>query len=140
MDAQAITNNKPRAILEDLSANGTWVNGVVVGRNNSRELRSGDEIEFAGGISYVFRYPRSMVESKFHETYTQGRPLGSGHFATVFTAIEKSTGDAYAVKVFKKRGNDDSKSNGLQQEIAMLMAVTHPNVLGLKANYVDDDN
>lgn len=116
------------------------MNNLVVGRNNSRELQSGDEIEFAGGLRYVFRYPRNMMASKFLETYEQGRPLGSGHFATVFTAIEKSTGNEYAVKVFKKRRNDDSaKSNGLQQEIAMLMSVTHPNVLGLKGNYDEDD-
>lgn len=116
------------------------MNGLVVGRNNRRELQSGDEIEFAGGVQYVFRYPKGMIASKFHETYEQGRPLGSGHFATVFTAIEKATGNAYAVKVFKKRRSDDaSKASGLQQEIAMLMSVSHPNVLCLKGTYDEDD-
>lgn len=135
-----VVNGIPKAILEDLSSNGTWVNGVIVGRNKRRELDSGDEVEFAGGLAYHFRYPPGMFASGFRDTFDVGPPLGSGHFATVYTAVEKKTGTQFAVKVFKKqRSAEATRTQGLQQEIAMLMSVSHPNVLCLKGTYEEDD-
>lgn len=88
----------------------------------------------------MFRYPKHRRSSKFQDEWELGAPLGSGHFATVYTAIEKSTGNKFAVKVFSKRPNgEQSASNSLAQEIAVLMSVSHPNVLGLKGNYDEDD-
>jgi serine/threonine-protein kinase Chk2 len=139
---QEVTNGKPKAILEDLSSNGTWVNGVIVGRNNRRELETGDEVEFAGGHKYHFRYPTGMFVSRFRDTFELGPALGAGHFATVYTAVEKKTGTQYAVKVFKKKRADTenaSANKGFQQEIAMLMSVSHPNVLCLKGTYEEED-
>ncbi|TGZ78921.1 Pkinase-domain-containing protein [Ascodesmis nigricans] len=135
-----IKNNTFNVVLEDLSSNGTWINSVVVGRNHRRRLNNGDEIEIAGGIQFVFRYPQHRRSSQFRDEWELGPPLGSGHFATVYMATEKSTGNNYAVKVFSKRPNaDPSTSNSLGQEIAVLQSVSHPNVLGLKNSYDEDD-
>jgi serine/threonine-protein kinase Chk2 len=51
--------------------------------------------------------------------------------------VEKSTGQRFAVKVFTKNPEKDdrSKTEGLQQEIAVLMGVSHPNLLCLKATF-----
>ena len=67
--------------------------------------------------------------------------LGKGHFAEVHLCVEKSTGQRYAVKIFtKKPGVDErSKTDGLQQEIAVLMGVSHPNILCLKDTF-DEEN
>lgn len=135
-----ISGNQPVAVLEDLSSNGTWVGGVIVGRNNRRVLKTGDEVEFAGGKQYIFRYPMNMRSSAFHDTYDLGEQLGSGHFATVHKAVEKKSGQEFAVKVFSKRRNDDSwRTSGVKQEIAVLMSVSHQNVLCLQGNYDEDD-
>lgn len=115
------------------------MNSIIVGRNRIRDLATGDEIEFAGGHKYHFRYPPSVFVDGFHDTFELGRPLGSGHFATVYIAVEKTTGIQFAVKVFKKRRSQPSDSQGLKQEIAMLMTLSHPNVLGLKGTY-DEEN
>src|SRR5690606_4471523 len=58
-------------------------------------------------------------------------------FAEVYLCIEKSTGHRYAVKIFTKPPGveDKSKTEGLQQEIAVLMGVNHPNVLCLKDTF-----
>ncbi|KAL7269578.1 serine/threonine protein kinase [Rhizina undulata] len=137
---QEIYNSQPVAILEDLSTNGTWVGGVVVGRNNRRNLNTGDEIEIAGGIQFIFRYPRHMRTSDFHNTYELGQQLGSGHFATVYKAVEKKSGQEYAVKVFRKRRHDDrARTSGLEQEIGVLMTVAHPSVLRLQGAYDEED-
>jgi len=63
--------------------------------------------------------------------------LGKGHFAEVYLCVEKSTGQRYAVKVFTKTPGleERSKNEGLQQEIAVLMGVSHPNVLCLKDTF-----
>lgn len=88
----------------------------------------------------MFRYPAFMQASKFRDAYDLGRALGSGHFATVHLAVEKKSGQQYAVKIFKKRRVDDKASTaGLQQEIAVLMSVAHPSVLCLKDTYDEED-
>jgi serine/threonine-protein kinase Chk2 len=67
--------------------------------------------------------------------------LGKGHFASVYLCIEKSTGIQYAVKKFEKRSGpgEKSKVDGLQQEIAVLMGVSHPTLLCLKDTFDEDD-
>ncbi|KAF3906203.1 hypothetical protein ABW20_dc0101389 [Dactylellina cionopaga] len=137
-----IIGKSSRAIIEDLSSNGTFIGGSNVGRNNRRELRNGDEIKLVDGVRFMFRYPQQMATGSFTDYFEipANGTLGSGHFATVFVAIEKSTGQKYAVKVFKKRRKDDGKGQmGLQQEIAVLMSVHHPNVLCLKETFDEDD-
>ncbi|ORY65922.1 kinase-like domain-containing protein [Pseudomassariella vexata] len=125
------------AILEDLSSNGTFVNEAMVGRNQRRELREQDEIAVMDKARFIFRYPRSRTSSAFLQQYTLLERLGKGHFAEVFLCVEKATGSRYAVKIFTKHPGmeEKSKTDGLQQEIAVLMGVSHPNVLCLKDTF-----
>ena len=135
------SHGKTIAIIEDLSSNGTFVNEAIIGRNKRRELKDGDEITVVDEARFTFRYPRNNRTSGFRQQYTLLQQLGKGHFATVYLCVEKTTGQRYAVKVFSKRpGADDrSRNESLQQEIAVLMAVSHPNVLCLKDTYDEDD-
>lgn len=129
------------AVIEDLSSNGTFVNEAIIGRNNRRELHDNDEITVLDKARFVFRYPKHRETSEFHQQYTLLEKLGKGHFAEVFLCVEKFTGQRYAVKVFTKQpGTDErSKTEGLQQEIAVLMGVSHPNMLCLKDTF-DEKN
>jgi serine/threonine-protein kinase Chk2 len=90
---------------------------------------------------FVFRYPKNRETSAFLQQYTLLEKLGKGHFAEVFLCIEKATGQSYAVKIFTKRPGQEErpKTEGLQQEIAVLMSVSHPNVLCLKDTF-DEGN
>ncbi|KAI1123352.1 kinase-like domain-containing protein [Nemania abortiva] len=123
--------------MEDLSSNGTFVNEAIVGRNQRRELQEQDEIAVMDKARFIFRYPRSRTSSGFSQQYTLLERLGKGHFAEVFLCVEKSTGQRYAVKIFTKHPGmeERSKMDGLQQEIAVLMGVSHPNVLCLKDTF-----
>ncbi|KAK2591829.1 serine/threonine protein kinase [Conoideocrella luteorostrata] len=129
------------AIVEDLSSNGTYVNEAIVGRNQRRELEDQDEIAVHGKARFIFRYPQSRHTSAFLQQYTLLEKLGKGHFAEVYLCIEKSTGQRYAVKIFTKPPGmeDRSKTEGLQQEIGVLMGVSHPNVLCLKDTFNERD-
>lgn len=135
-------NGGTTAVLEDLSGNGTYVNDQLVGRNKRRELQDGDEISILDVERFMFRYPRKReAGSGFRQQYTVQGQLGKGHFATVYLALEKCSGVRYAVKKFEKRSGpgERSKVEGLQQEIAVLMGVSHPNVLCLKDTFDESD-
>ncbi|CAI6341677.1 unnamed protein product [Periconia digitata] len=129
------------AVLEDLSGNGTFVNESIVGRNKRRELHEGDEISILDEARYVFRYPLFRDTNGFRQQYTIQRQLGKGHFASVYLCVEKNSGIRYAVKKFEKRSGpgEKSKMDGLQQEIAVLMGVSHPALLCLKDTFNEDD-
>ncbi|KAF2665869.1 serine/threonine-protein kinase chk2 [Microthyrium microscopicum] len=126
------------AMVEDTSANGTYVNDVVVGRNNRRELRDGDEVSIVDEARFSFRYPRHRASSAFKQQYVILDQLGKGHFATVYLCIDKVTGQRWAVKKFD-RIHEKGRMDGLQQEIAVLMAISHPSLLCLKGAFEEDD-
>lgn len=128
--------------MEDLSGNGTFVNEAFVGRNKRRDLQDGDEIAILDEARFIFKYPRSHQHSYgFRQQYSIQQQLGKGHFATVYLCVEKASGMRYAVKKFEKRTGPGERSRveGLQQEIAVLMGVSHPNVLCLKDTFDDPD-
>ncbi|CAO2648976.1 Nn.00g099250.m01.CDS01 [Neocucurbitaria sp. VM-36] len=129
------------AVLEDLSGNGTFVNDAFVGRNKRRELNDGDEIAILDEARYVFRYPLKRNTHRFRQQYTMQEQLGKGHFASVYLCVEKTSGIRYAVKKFEKRTGpgEKSKVEGLQQEIAVLMGVSHPTLLCLKDTFNEED-
>ena len=59
----------------------------------------------------------------------------------MYLSVEKATGFKFAVKKFERRLGDSQRSQteGLQQEIAVLMSVSHPNVLCLKDTFDEAD-
>ena len=129
------------AVVEDLSSNGTFVNEAMIGRNKRRELEDGDEVSILDEAKFVFRYPKSRDTNAFRSQYRILQQLGKGHFATVYLCVERNTGFKFAVKKFEKRGGESQRSQteGLQQEIAVLMSVSHPNVLCLKDTFDETD-
>ncbi|KAL8770722.1 MAG: hypothetical protein Q9209_003589 [Squamulea sp. 1 TL-2023] len=128
------------AIVEDLSSNGTFVNEVMIGRNKRHELEDGDEISILDQARFRFRYPISRDGNAFRKQYRILQQLGKGHFATVYLCVERSTGMQFAVKRFEKRpGDSQSKTDGLQQEIGVLKAISHPNVLCLQETFDEED-
>ncbi|ESZ98860.1 hypothetical protein SBOR_0718 [Sclerotinia borealis F-4128] len=129
------------AVIEDLSSNGTFIEESIIGRNKRRQLEDGDEIQILDDARFVFRYPKLRETSKFLQNYTILDKLGSGHYATVYLCIEKATGHRFAVKIFttKPGVGEKQKIEGLQQEIAILMGVSHPNMLCLKDTFDEPD-
>ncbi|KAL8873913.1 MAG: hypothetical protein Q9174_000689 [Haloplaca sp. 1 TL-2023] len=133
-------NGRLVAVIEDLSSNGTYVNDVLLGRNKRHELDDGDQISILDQSRFNFRYPLSRDGNAFRQQFRILQQLGKGHFATVYLCVERSSGTQFAVKRFEKRpGDSQSKTDGLQQEIGVLKAISHPNVLCLQETFDEDD-
>jgi serine/threonine-protein kinase Chk2 len=125
-------------VLEDLSGNGTFINNALVGRNKRRELADGDEVSILGEATFYFKYPRHRMSGQFKQNYEILDQLGKGHFATVYLGVDRTTGERWAIKKFDVT-KEKNRLDGLQQEIAVLMAVSHPSLLCLKGAFDEED-
>jgi serine/threonine-protein kinase Chk2 len=134
--------------LEDHSTNGTFINHEIIGKGSKRLLQNGATVDllFRGkgkdsNISFIFQDCRKE-EAEQHE---EGGPhqffhlmqiLGTGTFAKVRLAIEKDTGDHYAIKIIDKKkflmSNATKRKNPLMDEVKILSQLSHPNIIGIK--------
>uniref|UniRef100_A0A8C7NXK7 Serine/threonine-protein kinase DCLK2 n=1 Tax=Oncorhynchus mykiss TaxID=8022 RepID=A0A8C7NXK7_ONCMY len=68
------------------------------------------------------------VPVSISERYRVGRTLGDGNFAVVRECVEHSTGREYALKIINK-GRRQGKEQMIQNEVAILRRVKHPNIV-----------
>ncbi|XP_026857416.2 serine/threonine-protein kinase DCLK1a isoform X1 [Electrophorus electricus] len=68
------------------------------------------------------------VPASISDRYTVGRMIGDGNFAVVHECVERSTGRAYALKIINK-GKCRGKEQMIQNEVAILRRVKHPNIV-----------
>ena len=76
-------------------------------------------------------------KSKINEEYLLGETMGQGAFGTVRKAIHKVTGQERAIKILKKRQQDERK---LFLEVNILSKLTHPNIMEIYEFYEDKAN
>lgn len=131
-------------MLTDMSSNGTFVNDEVLGRGNTVVLRSGDKVAFARSGTYVFRYlaDDTAVTSRrlFFADYILLHQLGTGHYAVVREARDRTLGDVVAVKIFHPNKNGTAaaeEENKLRQEMELLLLINHPNIVRFISHYVE---
>lgn len=130
------------AVLEDTSTNGTMINNIRLARNRRLDLEDGQEISVGPDLHYLFRYASTHAVTDFHSKYQILQRLGRGHFASVFVCIEKSSGKRWAAKRFHRPPGwryDKSKEDALEQEIAILASISHPNMICFKEVFQDED-
>lgn len=141
-------NRQEFLMLTDLSSNGTGVNNEILGRGTTMLLRSGDKISFAKSGTFIFRYLNEEQENNeqrlFFDDYILMNQLGSGHYAVVKEARDRTSGDIVAVKIFhpNKTGSttnvtEDAK---LRQEMELLLSINHPNIVRFISHYVEPIN
>ncbi|KAJ3008739.1 hypothetical protein HKX48_008373 [Thoreauomyces humboldtii] len=130
--------------IEDLSTNGTFINGKRLHRAKQHRLKNGDKIFLATELFFAFRLPerlRGRGEGGVHDKYEIGKTLGSGNFATVKQAVHRETGQKVAIKVITKsriRAKPKFVEN-LRQEIAILMALNHPSIISILGVFDEED-
>nr|XP_009303720.1 serine/threonine-protein kinase DCLK1 isoform X2 [Danio rerio] len=72
--------------------------------------------------------PIPTVPSSISDRYKVGRMIGDGNFAVVHECVEHSTDRAYALKIINK-GKCRGKEHMIQNEVAILRRVKHPNIV-----------
>ncbi|KAF9426012.1 hypothetical protein BGZ76_002966 [Entomortierella beljakovae] len=71
-----------------------------------------------------------MEKNTFDSQFKVGPVLGTGTFASVYSATEIKSKKVYAVKIVKKSENLNLKlTQSLEREIGTLMCIDHPNLL-----------
>ncbi|CDS02704.1 hypothetical protein LRAMOSA00109 [Lichtheimia ramosa] len=135
--------------LEDMSSNGTFVNGQRVQSDDRRRiLRSGDNIQLYRKEKmpsedprhqfYRIFLPPQFEVGTFHEDYSIGQIIGRGHFASVIKAHHKESNRQVAVKLISKKKFQSRPKMLLStiQEMGVLMALeAHPCVIQIEKVY-----
>lgn len=127
-------------ILEDISSNGTFINGAKIGKNKKQVLMNNDEISLAIKKNKVFvymdpsanddQYPKQVLDR-----FIISRVLGRGSCGEVRLAFEKGTCNKYAIKVIAKKtfsvGGKTSvnMSAEVMNEAKVLKALKHPCII-----------
>ncbi|KAJ6498736.1 kinase-like domain-containing protein [Mycena sanguinolenta] len=148
-----LENSSAIVTIEDISTNGTFINGEKIGKGNQRLLKEGNEIAFGStarftennglyDYRYMFRDLVSNVKKRpVEELYDIHNELGKGSFATVYKALHKASGDWVAVKVINetKRQNGPSGTATTSdarprpnREIDVMNSLRHPNICELR--------
>lgn len=73
--------------------------------------------------------------NSFSDTYKIGKALGEGAFSVVREAVNKNTGESYAVKVITKSKLSNEDEAALKDEISILKALKHENIIFLYSSY-----
>ncbi|XP_065055528.1 serine/threonine-protein kinase Chk2-like isoform X2 [Rhopilema esculentum] len=139
--------NDYTVFLEDLSANGTAINGTIVGQKKTRILNSGDEISLVYKKAFIFhdigeteaqqdKYPKELTEK-----YTIAKILGQGACGEVRLAYQQISRKQYAVKIIQKKrfsvGVTMSKS--MMDEVNILRTLDHPGVIKIEDFFDAED-
>ncbi|KAG8237461.1 hypothetical protein J437_LFUL017641 [Ladona fulva] len=131
--------------IEDLSSNGTFVNGVKVGRGKTNPLKNNDVISLALPHVQVFVYIDLKVEDdtkyppEIKRRYTITKELGRGACGRVKLVFEKATCKMLAMKIIQKSKNSSggiSDPKKIKSEVKILKSLNHPFVITIE-DFVD---
>ncbi|KAJ6538801.1 Pkinase-domain-containing protein [Mycena vulgaris] len=151
-------NNDSVVTIEDISSNGTFINGEKIGKGQQRILKDGNEVAFGmSAISkeddglfdyrFIFRdLVSGIVKRALYNSYDMSIELGKGSFATVYKALHMSSGEWVAVKVIHETKRQPQApqpttaseaarvGRGLtsSREINIMETLQHPNICRLR--------
>ncbi|KAI9328469.1 kinase-like domain-containing protein [Zopfochytrium polystomum] len=139
-------------MIEDLSSNGTYVDGRPLEKGQKTVLQHGMEIclgmpQRRGSEPYfIFQVPKRAAAflkplSPFEQKYDVLQELGRGNFATVKLAVERASGTKYAVKIIERRRHmlNAKVLTGFSREVAILKSLQHKHIVAFKDYFEDGE-
>ncbi|CAH2096256.1 unnamed protein product [Euphydryas editha] len=129
------------AIITDLSHNGTFINGIRIGKGNSRVLDDNDVISVTHALVKIFLFKdllkneQDKVPKEISQKYYISRVLGQGACGIVKLVYNKTTCSKHAMKVIKKSRLTNGQINHLNDpakimnEINIMTALRHPCII-----------
>lgn len=137
------TQLQPLIYCEDLSLNGTFFNGHLIGRNRSALLTTGDRIDIIGVACFYFRqrhdiFPtiseddaafRREKENLTSDYIISNRILGMGAYGRVYMAWDVRESKQVACKVVRlaacTAGSRPKSREAHLQEVEILASMNH---------------
>ncbi|MBN3275073.1 CHK2 kinase, partial [Polyodon spathula] len=122
------------AYIEDHSGNGTFMNGLLIGKENRLPLANNAELALCFPQNKVFVFSdltvdeQSNLPQEFKEKYIISRKIGSGVCGEVKLAFKRSTCKKVAVKTISKKDflSSTNLSSNAEREIEILKKIDHP--------------
>ncbi len=144
-----VTRKESVVMVTDLSTNGTFLNGTLIGKNKSALLSNLDELSLLmphnkniASIRYVFKERSSDAAAHalgpLHEYQVRG-VLGAGAYATVRLGVHKATGQQVAIKMIEKKKmvGGSSRADAVHDEVSTLERVAHPHIIRILGHCED---
>ncbi|XP_055389418.1 ovarian-specific serine/threonine-protein kinase Lok [Condylostylus longicornis] len=142
----SISRNLPAGLnpvyIQDLSRNGTFVNGERIGMNKRRILKHDDIIALSYFKYQVFVFKdlspneSNGLPKEICDKYYIGKNLGSGACGTVRLVYDVRTCDEYAMKIVQKnplaestRSCNLNDPNRVLNEVKIMKSLEHPCVV-----------
>eukprot|EP01118_Nematostelium_gracile_P013043 TRINITY_DN4871_c0_g1_i1.p1 TRINITY_DN4871_c0_g1~~TRINITY_DN4871_c0_g1_i1.p1 ORF type:complete len:513 (-),score=103.21 TRINITY_DN4871_c0_g1_i1:1072-2610(-) len=142
-ESQTDSPNAFDIYIEDLSSNGTFLNGKKLGKGNRGLVKTGDEISLVAkrnandcvGV-YMYQDLRQGTEieqdSIIFEKYDIQQTLGTGNFSEVKLAVDRKNGVKRAVKIINKRKYWNTNTlDQVEREINILKSIQHKNIISI---------
>ncbi|KAJ3443355.1 serine/threonine-protein kinase fhke-related [Anaeramoeba flamelloides] len=145
-------------LIKDTSSNGTFVNGILIGKGNVQPLYYSDEITFVSirkqgqtkpPVVLFFKdfqvIPNSYGELSVSQDYSFKKILGRGKYADVYLARDRKTNKKYAIKIINTKKVDkqveskNSMRNKLVDEVNVLIRLDHPNIIKLERSILTEE-
>uniref|UniRef100_A0A7N8WXP9 non-specific serine/threonine protein kinase n=1 Tax=Mastacembelus armatus TaxID=205130 RepID=A0A7N8WXP9_9TELE len=127
--------------VEDYSNNGTFVDGILIGKGKKLPLVNNAVLALAEQRNKVFVFidlmfdDQSTLPKELQEKYLLTRRIGTGVCGEVRLAFERSNCKKFAVKIINKK---NFQSEGT--EIEILQRVDHPCLIKTEDFYQTDDS
>ncbi|XP_060894185.1 serine/threonine-protein kinase Chk2 [Labrus mixtus] len=133
--------------VEDFSNNGTFIDGILIGKDKRLPLVNNAVLALSEIRNKVFVYidlmtdDQSSLPKALQEKYVLTRRIGTGVCGEVKLAFERSTCKKFAVKIINKKNfqSEGTAIRNAQTEIEILQRINHPCLIKTEDFYQTDD-
>ncbi|XP_005949526.1 serine/threonine-protein kinase Chk2 isoform X2 [Haplochromis burtoni] len=134
--------------VEDLSNNGTFLDGIPIGKDKKLPLVNNAVISLAEQRNRVFVFidlmsdDQSSLPRDLQDKYLLTRRIGTGVCGEVRLAFERSTCRKFAVKIINKKNfqSEGTATRNAKTEIDILQRVDHPCLIKTEDFYQTEES
>nr|XP_046242403.1 serine/threonine-protein kinase Chk2 isoform X1 [Scatophagus argus]XP_046242404.1 serine/threonine-protein kinase Chk2 isoform X1 [Scatophagus argus] len=134
--------------VEDYSNNGTFVDGILIGKDRKLPLVNNAVLALSEQRNKVFVFidlmsdDQSSLPKELQEKYLLTRRIGTGVCGEVKLAFERSTCKKFAVKIINKKNfqSEGTATKNAKTEIEILKRVDHPCLIRTEDFYQTEDS
>ncbi|XP_030273653.1 serine/threonine-protein kinase Chk2 [Sparus aurata] len=134
--------------VEDYSNNGTFVDGILIGKDKKLPLVNNAVLALSEQRNRVFVFidlmsdDQSCLPKELQEKYLLTRRIGTGVCGEVKLAFERSTCRKFAVKIINKKNfqSEGTATRNAKTEIEILQRVDHPCLIRTEDFYQTEDS